>query len=175
MVERVANMVLKPSKCFLVVSALDLTEDAVRAIKEWLATNIPEWRDFQIVSASKYLGITLGRSGAEETYRGPVEKYTERVKELAENQAPSLPTILRYNERVATVFSYVAQVVSPPAGVDLASIEQHSIHKILKLPPNCMSRKLALSIEPFSLVVPRCLSALCDAAMFRFASSEGPS
>ncbi len=67
--------------------------------------NIPDWKDFKIVAAGKYLGVFLGRDSRSLTFQGPCEKYLSRVEEMSSDKAPMLPTILRYNERVATVFS----------------------------------------------------------------------
>ena len=54
--QQVAGMVLKPSKCFLVVSCVDLTDEVRAAIKRWLLDNVPEWKDFQIVSTGEVFG-----------------------------------------------------------------------------------------------------------------------
>ena len=170
--EKTAAMFLKPSKCFLVVSVCDLSETVRAAIQEWLRENIPEWKDFQIVPAGKYLGVVLGRRGEELTFEGPFEKFQDRIIDLADSTAPTLPTVLRYNERVVSVFSYISQLVPPPRSFNLSSLEQRCIHKILKLPPNCMSRKLLHSCEQFLAVAPKGLIASCHAARFRFAHSE---
>ena len=110
---RVSGMHLKPSKCFIIVSLVDLSEFVVQSIRAWLREHIPDWADFQIVSAAKYLGVFIGRGGASKSFEGPTHKYFEKVSELADSMAPALPSVLRYNERVATVFSYVAQVIAP--------------------------------------------------------------
>ena len=96
----------------------------------------------------------------------------ERIKELTEASAPSLPTILRYNERVATVFSYVSQVIRIPDTSSLMAMEQRGIHKMLKLPPNSMSRTMAHSFGNFCAVVPKAIAANCRATMYRFALRE---
>ena len=170
--QEVAGMVLKPSKCFLVVSCIELTPEIVAAIRSWLKDNIPQWQDFQIVDTGKYLGIWLGRNSPTKTYEAPVEKFKQRVLQVFEGKSPSLPAVLQFNERVSPVFSYVSQVMLPPSSVDLESLEQHGIHKILHLPPNCMSRTLMHSISDFCAQVPRVSSASCAANMTRFAKSS---
>ena len=169
---RVAGMCLKPSKCFLVVSVCELTPELENRIKDWLASNIPAWKDFKIVPAAKYLGVFIGRDSEQLTFKAPCDKYLERVEELASTGAPSLPTILRYNERVVTVFSYVSQVIRPPDWKSLASLEQRAVHKALKLPPNSMSRKLLHSFQDFCAKVPISLCASVRASMYRFARNE---
>ena len=71
-----------------------------------------------------------------------------------------LPVILRYNERVASVFSYVSQVTQIPDPSSLAALEQRGVHKVMKLPPNSMSRDLTLSFSPFSAAVPNAIPRL---------------
>ena len=128
-------MELKPSKCFLIASIREPDEHLKQAIRNWLIANIPEWKDFHIVGAAKYLGVFLGHNAPALTLHGPTEKYLERVEELSSSQASSLGTILRYNERVASVFSYVAQVTEHPDPQNFKSLEQRGVHKVLKLPP----------------------------------------
>ena len=170
--EGVANLVLKPSKCYIVISVLELTDHIVGSVRKWLADNIPEWKDFKIVAAGKYLGVYLGRAAAKLTYDTPKEKFWGRVNELADASAPSLSTVLRYNERVATVFSYVSQFYLPPEADKMNSLEHRAIHRILKLPPNSMSRKLSHSFQPFLPKTPTTIGAMVRATCARFARSE---
>ena len=121
--QRVAGMHLKPTKCFLVVTAVALTEEIAAAIKAWLASNIPDWKDFHIVDTGKYLGIWLGKHAAQKTWEAPTRKYKQRVLEVFEGNAPSLPSVLLYNERVLPVFSYIAQVFHPPGKFDIKALE----------------------------------------------------
>jgi len=165
-------MKLKPSKCFIVVGVVKLTQEIVLAIRGWLARNIPEWKDFQIVSVAKYLGVFIGRGGAIATFAAPVNKFLDRVEEVAGTSAPALGSILRYNERVATVLSYVSQFVAYPDQPGLAALEQRAVHKILKFPPNTISRRLMHSLEPFLAVSPVAVVAQCSATLCRFASAE---
>ncbi len=154
------------------MSIFEPDEHLKQAIRNWLIVNIPQWKDFHIVGAAKYLGVFLGHNAPALTFQGPTEKYLDRVEELASTQAPSLGTILRYNERVASVFSYVAQVTEHPDPNNLKSIEQRGVHKVLKLPPYCMSRQLMHSCEPFLLKAPVAITSMCKAAMYRFARAE---
>ncbi len=81
-------------------------------------------------------------------------------------------SILRYNERVASVFSFVAQVIPLHDPPSLAALEQRGVHKMLRLPPNSMSRKLMHSLEPFHCKSPTALIPMCRASMYRFARGE---
>ena len=62
MAEKVAGLCLKPSKCVLIISCMELSEELVFAIRNWLVVNIPAFKDFKIQSSGKYLGLSLGGS-----------------------------------------------------------------------------------------------------------------
>ena len=165
-------MKLKPGKCHLIVTAVALTEFVVQAIRTWLKENIPEWANFQIGEVGKYLGIWLGVNGDLKTYETPGEKFQTRAGEIFDGGAPALPSLLRFNERAIPVFSYVAQAFAPRDWKKMYRFEQNAVHKVLHLPPNCMSRELFHSLEYFSGVVPRCHGAYNKSCMIRFAKSE---
>ncbi len=169
---KTSNMHLKPSKCFLVITVADVTPELSQRIKQWLLTNLPDWAEFRIVSKGKYLGVYLGRDAGKETYALPCSKYLERVDEIASGSAPSLVSVLRYNERAATVFSFVSQVIPMHDPQSFAALEQRGVHRMLKLPPNCMSRKLMHSLEPFHCKSPTAILAMCRASMYRLARTE---
>ena len=168
---RVSNMHLKPSKCYIIISVCNLSPSLLAAVRCWLVSNIPLWADFKIVSCAKYLGVFLGRGGIVKSFEAPTIKYNERVKEIAEAGAPTLLSILRYNERAASVFSFIAQVCPIPVQKEFAATEQRGVHKMLRLPPNSMSRKLMHTLEPFLCKSPVCLIAWSKAAMYRYAYS----
>ena len=81
-------------------------------------------------------------------------------------------SVLRYNERCVCLLSYVAQFAYPPKEVQPEALEQQSVHSILRMPPNSMSRFLVHSLEPFTAVAPTPLVNYCMSIMFRFANSE---
>jgi len=164
--------VLKPSKCFLVVTSIALTPQVKDAIALWLQHEIPDWKDMQIVNRGKYLGVFLGVGGCEKTFEVCEEKYLSRCFDLSQSVASGLPTIVRYNERAVPVFSYVSQVLIHPDIPRLKRLEQRGIHKVLKLPPNCMNQKLLHSFGHFCPVSPKPLFSLCIAANSRFAKAE---
>ena len=169
---KVSMMKLKPAKCYLVVSVSGLSDNLKYAIRQWLVQNIPEWQDFQIVPAAKYLGVFLGVDAASITFREPTHKYFDRVEQVSCSVAPSLGSILRYNERVVTVFSYVSQFVQVPDTKALGALEQRGVHKILKLPPNSLARDFMHNLAPFSPKSPNALLPMCSAALARFAHAN---
>ena len=62
--EKCAGLVLKPSKCVLVVTACELTEHLIASIRNWLGIHVPEFKDIIISSSGKFLGWVLGRQSA---------------------------------------------------------------------------------------------------------------
>ena len=58
---KTSGMILKPSKCYIIISVVELTSELKSAVQAWLAQNIPEWTDFKVVAAGKYLGVFLGK------------------------------------------------------------------------------------------------------------------
>ena len=157
---RVAGLVLKPSKCFLVVSCVPLTPFVKQAISHWLSVEIPAWKNMQIVVNGKYLGVYLGVGGSEKTFEVCEEKYLSRCFDISLSVASALPTIVRYNERAVPVFSYASQVLLHPDVPRLKRLEQRGIHKILKLPPNCMKQKLIYYFGEFCPLSPTPILAL---------------
>jgi len=121
---RISRMELKPSKCFLVITCITLSDEVKSAVKAWLANHIPEWVDFHIVSTGKYLGAWLGIEGEQKTWEEPAKKFQKRTIEISEGKAPSLPTIIRYNERCVPVFSYISQISLPPLPVQFPRLSR---------------------------------------------------
>ena len=138
---RVAGLVLKPSKCFLVVICVPLTPFVKQAIATWLSVEIPAWRHMQIVDSGKCLGVYLCVGGSEKTCKVCEDKYLSRCFDISLSVASALPTIVRYNERAVPVFSYVSQVLLHPDIPCLKRLEQRGAHNILKLPLNCVKQK----------------------------------
>ena len=66
---KVAGLVLKPSKCFLVVTCVPLTPVVRQAIANWFSIEIPAWKNMQIVENDKYLSVYLGVAGSEKKYK----------------------------------------------------------------------------------------------------------
>ena len=88
----------------------------------------------------------LGQNSTALSFKAPIKKFVQRVQEVCSGGAPAAASIVRYNQRVISVLSYVAQFVEPPKELGLAALAHPSVHSILRVPPNCMSRKLTNSI-----------------------------
>ena len=168
---RLAGLVLKPCKCVLIITVVKLTPALKSAIKVWLGDFVPEFKDFLIQESGKFLGWYIGIDATRISFRAPVKKFSHRVQEIVAGAAPASASLLRYNQRSVTVLSYVAQFADPPKDLGLAALAQRSVHSILRMPPNSMSRQLAHSIGPFCIVEPIPIISYCAAIRFRFASS----
>ena len=163
---------LKPEKCVLIFTGIEITEEFLFALRNWLKENTPELADIQVATSGKFLGWRLGVNGNQLSWKDPIEKYQSRVREIAGGKAPSTVAFIRYNQRAATVLSYVAQFSLPSVSTNLEAKEQQALHKILRLPPNCFSRDLLCRLGAFTGVQPLPLFEYCLAVSYRFAHSE---
>lgn len=170
--EKVAGLFLKPVKCVIIASGIELSDEIEAAIKLWLSIHVPEFEDFSIASCGKYLGYYLGRNGEFRSFDGPFDKLEQRVHEIVDANAPVTSGIIRFNQRAAPVLSYVSQFALPPCDFDMVSKEMWCVHKLLRMPGRCMSRKLCHSIDFCTEVNPISLTAYCFANLIRFAHSE---
>ena len=95
-------------KCVLIFSLDSLTPATIRVIKDWLKLNVPDFADFIIAPAGKYLGWYLGRNAVTLSFSSPFSKYAARVQEVFDGAAPSATSIVKYNQQAVPVFSYHA-------------------------------------------------------------------
>ena len=121
----------------------------------------------QIVDSGKYLGVYLGVGGSEKTLKACEEKHLSRCFDISLSAASALLTIVRYNESAVPVSRYVSQVLLHPDIPRLKRLEQRGIHKILKLPPNCMKQKLTHSLGELGALSPKPIFAPSIAAHSR--------
>ena len=170
--EVVAGLFLKPAKCVIIVSCVELTDELEAAIRLWLSIKVPEFENFSIASSGKYLGYYLGVNSSLRSFQDPFEKLDQRVFEIVAGNAPVTSGIIRFNQRAVPVLSYVSQFAFPPDSFDMVNKEMWCVHKLLRMPARCMSRKLGNSIDFCIEVNPISLSAFCFANMLRFAQSE---
>ena len=170
--QSVAGLHLKPCKCFIIITCISISDELISAVKAWLRDNVPEFQDFHISSSGKYLGWYLGRDSVQLSFQDPIKKLVHRVHEVVAGHAPAPTAILRYNQRAVPVLSFVSQFACPPVNTNIPELDQWSVHKFLRMPSNCMSRKLCHSLACFIEVDPISLSDYCSANLIRFAHSE---
>ena len=168
----VAGLHLKPSKCIIIISCIELSDNIVAAIRFWLADNVPDFKDFCICSSGKYLGWYLGVDSVAFSFGDPIKKIVHRIHEVVAANGPVTSAFLRYNQRVVPVLSFVSQFAHPPNREVLLDLDQWSVHKLMRIPAKCMSRKLCHSISVCTEVDPIPLVSYCSANLIRFAHSE---
>ena len=169
--ESVAGLCLKPAKCVIIVSCVELSDELEAGIRLWLSQHVPEFEVFCIASSGKYLGFYLGVDSCFKSFQEPLEKLDLRVREIVAANAPVTSNIIKFNQKVVPVLSYVSQFAFPP-GINFIAKEMWCVHKLLRLPARCMSRELCHSIAFCTEVDPIPLTAYCCAVMLRFAHSE---
>ena len=85
-------------------------------------------------------------------------------------KAPVFLAVQRYNQRAVSVLSYLGQFSEPE--IDVAALQQVAIHKVLRLPPNSLSREAVFGITLFAGISPFNLTLFLSACMFRVAFSK---
>ena len=95
-----------------------------------------------------------------------------RCFDISLSVACALLTTVRYNERAVPAFSYVSQVLLHPDVPRLKRLEQRGVHKILKLPPDCMKQKCTYALGEFCPLSPKPIFTLSIAAHSRLAKAE---
>jgi len=148
----------------------------VQLLRKWLAPHAPAFNDFEVASSGKYLGWYLGRESVQRSFVAPLNKYNDRVQVIVEGAAPAALALRMYNQTAVTVISYVSQFFVPSkpgqGGFNLCTREHNAIHRVLRMPPKCMSRALMHSSDFCTGVAPIKLIDYATSCMYRFASSE---
>ena len=90
----VAGLHLKPSKCVIVISCTETTEEIEAAVRLWLSNNVPEFDELIIASSGKYLGWYLGVDSVFESFQDPLRKLESRVREIVDGNAPATTSLL---------------------------------------------------------------------------------
>ena len=170
---RCTGLKLKSSKCVLVVTCVELSEVVVQAIRSWLRAEVPLLADIDIQSSGKYLGWFLGQGSVQLSFKEPLERFSKRLDELVGGVAPAPLAMNSYNQKLVPLISYVAQFAVPSSDqADLPAIEQHALHRLLRIPPSSMSRDLLRALHPFVAVEPLSLKDYAVACMYRFAHAH---
>ena len=158
--------------CIIVISCITISDELIFAVKNWLKEDVPDFQDLSISSSGKYLGWFLGRGSVVLSFQDPLKKFVHSVHGIVAGHAPAPTAIMRYNQRAVPVLSFVSQFSGPPVNSNIPEVDQWSVHKLLRMPSNCMSRKLCHSLACLTEVDPISLSDFCSANLMRFAHSE---
>lgn len=134
-----AGLALNTCKVVIVPLLPQDNAHLVGFVRRWLRDNLPEWSDFRVDLAGKYLGAFLGPQGGSRNWETSVLKWHSRAMTIAAAGASASVTANLYNIRAVTTLSYLAQVSLLPAEVEAE--ELGVVAKLLRIPHNSLSRK----------------------------------
>ena len=124
-----------------------MTQHTVALIRCWLRQNIPSWASLQICSQAKYLGIYLGPAVGGKNWEAPMNKFIERVEEIAETRAPLEYACALFKSKALSVLGYVAQICIPPKALKVT--ELRVANKILRLATNSFTTNCVYQLDAF--------------------------
>ena len=172
MFRKVSGLSLKPSKCVLILTSVVCSETNILAVRSWLQTNIPDWKNLKIASTGKYLGFFIGPNSGSNNWSMPLSKYKQRAREIHVAAFPAAFSASEYNSKCLPTLLYVSQLCPPPPHI--MQTELGAIHKILHLPPQTFSYNLAINLATMSGFSIRSASTAMNASMCRFALKSFP-
>jgi len=164
-IKAVSGLSLKPSKCILIITCLQVCPTLSISIKDWLKLNLPGWENFEIRNNGKYLGVWIGPTTEKIQWEKASKKYKFRCCEIAGVGAAASISAKLYNMHAIPVLGYIAQFCDPPAS--LLDQERHGIHKVLHLPANSLGKGELLSLGQLGGVYFSSIEVLCAATLFR--------
>ena len=83
------------------------------AVRNWLANNIPDWKDMNITNHGKYLGFFIGPDAGKHNWSSPISKYKQRSREIHVAALPAAFSASEYNTKCLPTLLYVSQLCSP--------------------------------------------------------------
>jgi len=111
--QNIANLHLNPKKCVLVLNSVEATPHNIHIIRQWLSANIPEWSEFGIANAAKYLGFVLGPRAGLLQWEEPLKKFQFRVDQIARSGDSAAVSFRQFSSKAVSVLGYVAQLIPP--------------------------------------------------------------
>lgn len=147
---------LKIRKCCVVPLAIGRRgiPTAIKAARRPLAAAAPACAGMHMASSTCYLGLLIGpAAGADDQWRTALGEHARRTAALAgARRAPILAT-RENNLRVASLASYVAQVVAPASGVTVTG--RRAATRLLHLPHSSLPATVCGRLDDFGLMLPR--------------------
>lgn len=107
---------LKEEKCVLIPLIRDSTDAAtIEAYHQLIAAEVPKWRGFRVALSATYLGVPVGPNVTPlERWRKPMQKYADRVAELARSPlSPPAAVVHHVQVYAAPVLVYAAMTARP--------------------------------------------------------------
>ena len=108
--QKASNLALNPKKSILIPLGGFFSPALAQQYADFLALNVPSWRDFGIAPFGVYLGFAIGPGAAAALWGKAVAKWSARALAIgAARVAPSLGVKL-YNTRAVPTLGYIAQL-----------------------------------------------------------------
>ena len=102
--QRISGLALKPQKCVLIPLGQAPNAEVCGAVGRYIATEVPQWKEFKVQAKGEYLGFQVGPDGGEEASWGkPIRKFKARTNEVASSQCATAAAIELYNIEIAPV------------------------------------------------------------------------
>ena len=85
------------------------------ATKRLLCEYVPDWAGFEISGCGKYLGLWVGPTAEDKSWKDPATKTQTRCEYVPDLRCGTWPTVVLYNMFAVSVLQFVSQVATPPA------------------------------------------------------------
>eukprot|EP00973_Karenia_brevis_P087760 12173001-Karenia_brevis.AAC.1 len=108
--QTVASQSPNIKKCTIVPLTAKPTLAHIDTIRDWICKIVPAWTAFKIAPVAEYLGILFGVGAQAEQWKGPQKKFDSVVHSIASAGKPASQSIIAYNSKAASLFSYKSQV-----------------------------------------------------------------
>jgi len=166
-----AGLTLKPKKCVL-IPLVPMTPGLYDSIRKWLHNEIPDWSNFRIDHAGKYLGFMLGPSAMVQQWASPLGKFVSRAQEVANSHPSVAIAAYAYNTKVVTVVGYVAQLFRLPKNA--MQKERTAMQHILHTATNAFTHSDFFHLSTAGGPYLRSMCATARATLFRSAIKTVP-
>ena len=138
----------------------------------WLAAHVPNWSNFKIQQAGKYLGFWIGPMVKDKMLLAPFSKYKSRAKQIASANTAAAATAVAYNRGAVPVLGYHAQLLIFPK--TMLGEESVIISGLLKIPHRALGKDLPYRLQELGGINFTSLQNMNYAAMHRAAVKTIP-
>lgn len=140
--EQATGLALKPTKCVLVplrVHEEGGEQQNSARYRDALRLVAPGWRDFTICDGVGYLGFRVGPGvSVGDLWRKPLAKYELRTRDMSRGTLAPSACVQYFQQFVAPVLSYVAQLVIPDKRV--GEHFEVAVQRLLRVPHRALPK-----------------------------------
>jgi len=162
-----AGLTVHPKKS-TIIPLIKKDDYRYEQIRKWINKNIPSWSQLQVEDAAKVLGFYVGPGSGRLNWTGPLEKLTNRVRDIKSATASIHINAYDYNVRVCPVLSYQAQLL--PLDERHFMLERIALHTVLRAPWNTFRHSDFFKLHKFGGPKLRSFNIACASALFRTAA-----